>query len=443
MSTTFNLSALRKDGAAALAKQLGLRRDWARVKLPEIVTMLRAFTPDQLIEAARSCPDWFDEEDIENLTSADYEAEAVGDDEDAEAAVEDAVIVGEAVAVSATPQAAAAVATQQSAAPAPKVDEVASLLARLLASGSTVNPEQVAAIVDAKVKPLERDLTAARVQMAEAISAAFKATQEEIAKALANVPAREIIVKQAGKQDVKIEGIQHREFETLLQACGARQPDGHRLNVWLYGPPGTGKTTAARNVAKALDLPFYCNGSLSTKYELTGFMDAHGKLVRTPFREAWENGGVYLYDEIDGSVPQAVVAFNAALANGVMAFPDGMIERHADCVIIAAANTNGQGGTAEFTGRMKLDAATLDRFLMLEWGIDEKLEEAMCARPEWLAIVRTMRKRFAEKGIKIAITPRATLYGASLLDQGMATSTVKTLVFRKGLSAEQWSSVSA
>ena len=137
----------------------------------------------------------------------------------------------------------------------------------------------------------------------------------------------------------------------------------------------------------------------------------------------------------------AVVAFNAALANGVMAFPDGMLERHPDCVVIAAANTV-HGATAEFTGRSKLDAASLDRFILLDWPIDDTLEEAMAAgRDDWLREVRRVRRAVSEKGIKVMVTPRATVYGASLLHAGMPFDEVRELTLRKGMNDQQWAMV--
>ena len=124
-----------------------------------------------------------------------------------------------------------------------------------------------------------------------------------------------------------------------------------------------------------------------------------------------------------------------------MAFPDGMLERHQDCVIIAAGNTV-NGATAEFTGRTKLDAASLDRFVMIDWPIDDKLEEALAAgHDEWLRVVRSMRGKVADKGIKVQITPRATIYGVSLLTAGMPLDEVRELVLRKGMNDAQWAMV--
>jgi MoxR-like ATPase len=238
-------------------------------------------------------------------------------------------------------------------------------------------------------------------------------------------------------------GVQHSKFPLLLKTCNTRLRSGHRLNVWLAGPAGTGKTTAAENVAKAMSLEFRFNGAIDSPYKLSGFIDASGRAVRTPFREAWEHGGVYLFDEVDASSPGAILEFNAALANGIYAFPDRCIPRHKDCVIIAGANTTGLGASLEYVGRMKQDAAFLDRFVMIDWHLDEALEMALCANTLWHARVRSVRERVKSRGVKgVMITPRATLYGEALLSAGIDQATVEAMTLRKVMAADQWSQVS-
>jgi cobaltochelatase CobS len=235
---------------------------------------------------------------------------------------------------------------------------------------------------------------------------------------------------------------QHKNFNLLLKAAQAVDADGHHLNIWLFGPAGTGKTTAARNVARALDLDFKFNSALDTGYKLTGFVDANGRVVRTPFRDAWEHGGVYLFDEVDGSAPSALIEFNAALANGAHSFPDGIIPRHPDCIIIAGANTAGLGGTSEYVGRAKQDAAFLDRFVLIDWPIDEALELAICPNKDWCKRVQAIRQKVKERGIRgVLVSPRASLYGASLLAAGLSQDQVERMTLQKAMTPEQWSQV--
>jgi AAA domain (dynein-related subfamily) len=239
----------------------------------------------------------------------------------------------------------------------------------------------------------------------------------------------------------KVLGIQHESFPTLLKMVSARGADGHRLNVWLPGPAGSGKTRAAMEAAKALKLAFQFCGALDSAYALLGFTDVHGKTVRTPFREAYEHGGVFLFDEVDASDPSAVLALNAALANGHCAFPDAQVERHKDCCIIAAANTWGQGGTFEYVGRMKQDAAFLSRFVVLPWSYDEKLERAISGNEAWAEKVQATRRAAAQRGVQVVISPRASTNGAALLAAGLTPEEVATATIRQGMDDATWASV--
>lgn len=217
-------------------------------------------------------------------------------------------------------------------------------------------------------------------------------------------------------------GVQHEKFPALLQACSARDAKGARLNVWIAGPAASGKTTAAESTAKALDLPYYHTGAISDPIELLGFVDAGGTYRGTLFRQAYENGGVFLFDEIDASEPRALVAFNAFLANGIAAFPDGMVRRHPDCVIIAAANTWGHGATHEYVGRLKQDAALMDRFIRLSWGYDAALETAFAPNAEVCKVVQAIRAAVLSKGLRVLVTPRATVRVSALVAVGMSLS---------------------
>jgi len=71
---------------------------------------------------------------------------------------------------------------------------------------------------------------------------------------------------------------------------------------------------------------------------------------------------LFLFDEIDASLPNAVLAFNAALANGYADFPDGMVKRHPRFACIAAANTFGMGADRIYVGRNQLDGADAGPF---------------------------------------------------------------------------------
>lgn len=262
--------------------------------------------------------------------------------------------------------------------------------------------------------------------------------QREIAAALEGQPAVRFEVARADGTTKKVDGHKHPAFGKLLRACCARAADGYSPNVWLAGPAGSGKTTGARMVADALELPFHFNGAIGMQHELLGFIDAAGTYHRTPFREAYENGGVYLFDEVDGSDNAALLALNAALANGRATFPDGQVERHADCRIIAAANTFGHGATAEYVGRSKIDAAFLSRFpVRIVWDYDAALEVAIAGNPDFARRVQGARERARNAGLKVLITPRDSIAGSALIAAGFDPDEAAEMTYLASLTTEQ------
>jgi MoxR-like ATPase len=140
-----------------------------------------------------------------------------------------------------------------------------------------------------------------------------------------------------------------------------------------------------------------------------------------------------LFDEIDASYPQAVLAFNAALANDCMDFPDKKVERNKDFYCIAAANTFGQGADRQYIGRNQLDAASLDRFIFIDWKFDENLERELAANEDWVNFVQEIRRVIAELKIRHVVSPRASIFGAKLLANGLTRKMVEKSVLWKGL----------
>lgn len=240
-------------------------------------------------------------------------------------------------------------------------------------------------------------------------------------------------------------GRQHKQFPTLLAIIGR-----HR-NVWLTGPAGSGKTLAAHKAADSLGLTFgaISIGPQTTQSALFGYMDAHGNYVATEFRRRYEHGGVFLFDEIDRGNPGVLTALNQAIENGTCAFPDAMVPKHTGFVAIAAANTYGTGASREYVGALQLDAATLDRFVMLAWDYDESLETDIATATwtasggtdakvlgAWLAKVRKARAKAAELKVRHVVSPRASIVGADLLASGLDADTVESCVLWKGLDAD-------
>jgi cobaltochelatase CobS len=319
-----------------------------------------------------------------------------------------------------------------------------------------VEPEQEQPIMKQEPKPVAAEGVALAISQAigDAISGFKPSLDEQAIIDLINRHATKTVTKhhhitisRPDLPDVEIKGA-HPALKEVVDILACDE------NAYIVGGAGSGKTTLAVQAAEALDTDFYMVGSVLDKYELTGFVDGAGRYHRTPFRDAVEHGGVFLFDEIDGSLPSAVLAFNAALENGRYTFPDNAtieIDK-SKTFFIAAANTVGTGANRQYVGRYELDRATLDRFIQIEVGYDNGIERAMAVnafkqaggKPEhesvathWCDEVQTFRALLDERRILALCTPRATRHGAKLLARGWSFDRVKEVELFKHLSADQ------
>ena len=242
--------------------------------------------------------------------------------------------------------------------------------------------------------------------------------------------AREIVIKPVDMPAINV-GIQHKQFEKILQNAMARVP------VMLVGPSGSGKTHSAGQLAKALKLNYEamsCN-PMTSKVDLFGYQDANGVYHDTALVRCFRDGGVCMLDEIDASNASVLTGINMATANGQMATPVGMIDKHPDFVCIAGANTWGNGATPEFVGRNKLDEATKNRFYMLNFDYDESIEAniAGAESAEELALVKEIqdyRAKARNLELRVTITPRDSVNAVKLSRAGMDKETIiQGLVF--------------
>ena len=186
-------------------------------------------------------------------------------------------------------------------------------------------------------------------------------------------------------------------------------------------------------------MDFYYTGAIESAFQVKGFIDAHGKTVRTQFREAYEKGGLFLFDELDASESHAIVALHAALDNGILDAPDGMIKKHKDFKFIAAANTWGHGATMQYIGRNALDGATMDRYAVIPVEYDTALEKQIVENrygAEFMSWVDTIHKSRAvarQLEMQHIISTRAVINGAKLLKNGMGRDKAFTYTVLKGI----------
>jgi hypothetical protein len=286
----------------------------------------------------------------------------------------------------------------------------------------------------------------AKEEVAEAMKTLgerFKAVDEAIAAAKANAGIARHEFK-IGEQIRPVEGVIHCQLPQVVAWANANVP------VWLWGMAGAGKTHMGRQLAEALGVPFYCApiDETITVGKLVGFRNlANGDFVPGLIYKAYKEGGVLLLDEIDTN-SATIAALNSALANDHYTFPNGEeVPRHANFRVIAGANTKGTGAVAGYTARVRLDAATLDRFAVIELNYDPGLELALaCGIPnpsepwkpgppatpelcrkyvEWVQNVRG-----SSEG-RVLISPRASYLGVRALLAGIPVREVaEALVFK-------------
>lgn len=242
---------------------------------------------------------------------------------------------------------------------------------------------------------------------------------------------REIELVVPEKSAVKV-GIQHKEFEKVLKLIALR------IDVFLVGPAGSGKTTLCESVARALQLPFFMQpvGLQTTKSDLLGYKDANGNYVPSLLREAYENGGVFLMDEIDAGNPNVLTVINAMLSNGWAGFPDRMVQRHPDFIFIAAGNTYGRGSDRQYVGRNPIDAATLDRFAVVEFDYDQDLELALSGNEVWARKVQRIREIVFDLKERVIVSPRASIKGSRMLANGFTEKECLDMLIFKGVNKE-------
>jgi len=233
--------------------------------------------------------------------------------------------------------------------------------------------------------------------------------------------------------------VKHPKLPIIAKAMASRMTNGFHPNIWLGGQTAAGKSHVVEQIADAMGHKFYVHGAMAMSHELIGYCDAGGTYHPTGFRHCFEKGGVVLLDECDSWDPAVTLALNGALANGVAAFPDKMVRRHKDCIIIAAGNTFGAGATSEFVGRNKLDAAFMSRFAVkIQMERDPRIELAIAGgNAAWVERVTKARANAAAAGIKHLIDPRHSQAGAALIAAGMTMDEAAELTYLAGLPEAQ------
>jgi hypothetical protein len=202
-------------------------------------------------------------------------------------------------------------------------------------------------------------------------------------------------------------------FQTVIDLAKMRR------NILLVGPAGCGKTFLGSLVAKELDFKFgsiSCTAGMS-EVNLTGrgvpnISDGSVRFQSTDFLQCYENGGVFLLDEMDAADPNLMLVLNSAIANGYCDVPNRhdnpRAMRHENFVLISTANTFGHGADRTYVGRNQLDGATLDRYAIgtIECDYDLRVEKKLCPNDEIRIPLQAIRKKINECGLRRIMSTR-------------------------------------
>lgn len=310
--------------------------------------------------------------------------------------------------------------------------------------------EIVKAAMDGQKSLFHGDLTK---EFGERFEVFEKLVEDQIQDCLLKkLPARDVLEIRAPDGVREIAGATHWQLPQIATWIQADVP------LWLWGQAGGGKTTLGRQIAEALGLEPYIISidPTMTVGKMLGFRNlSTGEYVEGFLYRPFKNGGLVKMDEIDTGDPGIIASLNALVSNEFYLFPNGVtIQKHKDFRIIAGANTKGTGAVAGYTARNRLDAATLDRFAVIELTYDEDLERSLAlgvpkvqskhwkpvsveagaaCTERWVDYVQKVRKTV---GSSVLVSPRASILGCRALRAGIPPAEVAEALLYKLMTAD-------
>lgn len=233
------------------------------------------------------------------------------------------------------------------------------------------------------------------------------------------------------QEEQEPEEVRHEKFNTIKTCIENNIP------VYLAGPAGSGKNYTLEQISWELGLEFYFTNSVQQEYKLTGFIDAGGTYHETEFYKAFTKGGIFFLDEMDASIPEVLILLNAAIANRYFEFPNGKVKAHKNFRVVAAGNTVGSGADDVYTGRMVLDQATLDRFVIINFDYDKNIEMHLAkGNKELVDFIESLRIEANSNGIRATFSYRCISMVTKLEGTGMDLKEILIIAVFKGMEKD-------
>ncbi len=281
---------------------------------------------------------------------------------------------------------------------------------------STAIDTAVANVLETKLKEYDELVKKQHTNIKSAVTKA----KNEFKELIKEQPIMKVQINNEAIQDLTFRAVPF--LDRMLTHAGLK------LNTLLVGPAGCGKTTAAKQLAEAMGLQFgsVCLTAGASETWLFGRQTPNG-FVEGPFSKLYREGGVFLADEMDAADANLMLSINTALANGIMFNPmsGDIIEKHKDFVFVGAANTFGKGANHVYTGRNRLDGATLDRFVVVEVDYDHRIEQDLCPDAKIREFLNLTRVRLKDADLTEFVSTRWYDYMYRMNQSGVAVSDIK------------------
>ena len=194
-------------------------------------------------------------------------------------------------------------------------------------------------------------------------------------------------------KDIKENGsIYHESFDDTIKLMMVGK------TPYLIGPSGCGKTYCVEDqIAKLLGLKVVTDSYITFEQSILGYTNSgNGAYVASNFYRCYKYGDIYFLDEIDNGRANATIILNKFMGSSKnsFTFPDGVtIQRHPNFRIVTAGNTKGSGKTLAYNARQKLDEATMQRMIPIEFNYDNRIEQRILKDyPDWYDFVVNFRK---------------------------------------------------